>query len=177
MPAPSFGTTTLPGQGTADAFVAKLTLAPAPAWRWVVEARSTSPNYVLGLTSQGNDIFVAGFYNQATTFGTTVLPSDGANRANGFVAKLTDTGAAGTWQWATACGGTGDDTATNIKVLGSRVVVCGRFGAPSAGFGSLRLTSSGTNDGYAGQLTDNGTSGGWDWPCGPGAAEKMKVWA
>ena len=168
----SFGATTLPSQGTVDAFVAKLALAPAPAWNWVVEAPSSSSSSILGLTSQGSDVFVAGIYYSPITFGATVLPGDGFNKANGFVAKLTDTGAASTWRWATACSGTGDDIASNVKVLGSRVFVCGRFSAPSVGLGSLRLTSSGINDSYVGQLTDLGTSGSWDWALRAGGSRE-----
>ena len=129
--------------GPANAFVAKLTDAGSSgSFIWVQQAGGTGTDTALALAVSGTDVFVAGGFTSATaTFDTTVLTNAGAPRADVFVARLTDSGPASSFVWAQQAGGTGNDLAASLSMLGSTVYV-GGSATPPATFGSLPALTS-----------------------------------
>ncbi|MBF9222812.1 T9SS type A sorting domain-containing protein [Hymenobacter ruricola] len=173
----SFGGITVPNRGNNDAFVAKVNEASgAPVWAWAVSGGGNSDEGAAKVAVDGRNVYLSGFYTETATFGTTALPRDANNRANGFVTKLLDGGNAATWAWATSCASPSNDYVYDVLASGGSVYVCGGFGAATATFGGLTLTSAGANDAYVAKLTDNGSSATWAWALrtgGTGTDEAM----
>ncbi|MFC6221869.1 T9SS type A sorting domain-containing protein [Hymenobacter artigasi] len=162
----SFGTRTLLNSGGADAFVAKLTdLGTASTFVWAQRAGGTGVDGAWAVAASGTNVYLAGYFNSASaSFGSTQLSigSPGGNNYDGFVAKLMDQGATGSFVWAQAAGGTGRDEARAVAVNGANVYVAGYF-AGAASFGSTTLTSAGGYDTFVAKLTDAGPTGGYAW--------------
>jgi len=76
----------------------------------------------------------------------------------GFVAKLLDTGNAGTFAWAQSFGG-GFSRSTALAVAGANVYVAGSFNGITS-FGNLSLIHPGTNvaNGFVAKLMAAGSS-------------------
>ncbi len=128
--------------------------AQAPGWQWATtpgrgEGRATA------VDAAGNS-YVTGYFRGTTTFGATTLISTGATDL--FVAKLSATG---TYLWAVAAGGRGDENGAGLAVDGDGyVVVTGLFDSPTATFGSLTLARAGNSDAFVARLTP---AGAWQW--------------
>jgi hypothetical protein len=80
--------------------------------------------------------YVAGTYNDSTTFGSLTLPSYGVNDV--YVAKMSSNG---TWLWATHAGGTSQDDCQDMCLYASSCFIIGRF-VGTATFGSTTLVSN-----------------------------------
>ena len=160
--APSgFGGLSLSSQGGYDVFVTKLVDAgPSSSFAWVQGAGGTDADNAFALTVRGADIYVAGYFNGIASFGSTTLTSAGGT--DGFVAKLIDAGASGSFVWAKATSGTGDGTSQALARAPNGVYVAGSF-TGAAGFGNITLASAGGTDGFVAKLTDAGATGSFAW--------------
>jgi hypothetical protein len=167
----SFGATTLSNSdantGTYDVFVAKLMdTGNTGSFVWAQRAGGTSYDYITALALNGTSLYVAGsFSSPIASFGTTTLTNTGT--FNVFVAKLTDAGSTGNFEWAQRAGGTGLDQAYALAVNGTSLYVAGYFQSLIAGFGSATLTNAGGNTGtadvFVAKLTDAGSTGSFAW--------------
>ena len=75
----------------------------------------------------GTSVYVTGNFISATSgFGATTLTNGGAAfSADVFVAKLTDAGSTGSFDWTQQAGGTQYDAATALALSGPNVYVAG----------------------------------------------------
>ena len=164
-PTVGFGSTTLTNAGYDNVFVAKLTDAGSTgSFAWAQRAGGTNGDYAYALAVSGTSVYVAGVFGSPTAdFGSTTLTNAGFG--NVFVAKLTDAGSTGSFAWAQRAGGTREDNAAALAVSGTSVYVAGRFGSPTAGFGSTLLANAGasTPDVFVAKLTDAGSTGSFAW--------------
>lgn len=108
--------------------------------------------------AQGN-VYVCGFFEGSTTFGSTVLTSVGSQDI--FVAKLD---AAGNYVWATQAGGLGYDGASSLALdaNGSLYVTGGYSGPAVFGLTTLNALPSSflSSDVFVGRLDG---AGNWLW--------------
>ncbi|WP_198075383.1 T9SS type A sorting domain-containing protein [Hymenobacter negativus] len=153
-----FGTTTLTNTGVSNLFVAKITDAGSTGdFAWAQRAGGTGEDYASTLAVSGSSVYVAGIFASLTVdFGPTILTNTSSNIADGFVAKLIDTGSTSRFVWAQGAGGTGDDFAHMLALSGTSVYVAGNFNSPTANFGPTILTNPnpGTSLGFLASLTD-----------------------
>lgn len=109
------------------------------------------------------NIYVAGRFQGAATFGPFTLNSVGASDI--YVGKLDSSG---NWQWAVRAGGGGEDAALAIAVDGSRnVYVTGKIQGVAT-FGSITIsfylgTEPGNDDIFVAKLDEFGA---WRWAAG-----------
>lgn len=146
----TLGSTTLPAPaGNAVAlFVARLTdTGPAGTFDWATRASGSTTSFVRPATMavQGNGVYVAGYFQGApVAFGSTTLATNdpNPNKADLFVARLTDTGSAATFAWAKSAGGIGSsEQASDVAVRGGRVEVTGFTNGATVPFAPLTLTN------------------------------------
>ena len=109
-PTASFDNASAPGIGAfINTFVTRLTdSGPAGTFDWVTRAGSTALSIVQpnALALSGTNVYIAGIYSGDATFGGSSLPTvpfTGGD-LNLFVAKLTDAGSSGSFQWGLAAG-------------------------------------------------------------------------
>lgn len=157
-PTASFGNLTLTADpANTDAFVAKLTDAgSSSSFVWVQPISGPSYELPMGLASAGAAVYVAGYFGAPTaTLGSTTLTSQGSNDL--FVARLTDAGAASSYNWVQQAGGPGPDFCGSLALVGSSLYVGGSLTLP-ARFGSQQLSgpsvTSSSFTGYWALLTD-----------------------
>jgi hypothetical protein len=93
----------------------------------------------------------------------------GFSASDGYVAKLTDAGPAGTFTWAQQVAG-GGARASALAVNGASVYVAGVFHRPAT-FGSPQLTSAGGFDAFVAKVTDAGATAGFTWAQQAGGAD------
>jgi hypothetical protein len=168
-----FGATALTvGPQQAAAFLVKLTDAGTTGtftWAQSVSGPGASIQ-VPALGVNGPSVYLAGYFQGPTaTFGSLRLANTGGY--DGFLAKLTDAGATGTFAWAQQIGGPDFEQATALAVRGSNVYVSGWFNSASARFGAVNLANSGgmyTSDVFVAKLTDAGPEGQFVWAQGAG---------
>ena len=151
-----FGSTNIVSSGGIDIFVAKLD--SNGTWIWAEQAGGSGTSIGKGISSDPNgNIYISGDFQNTACFGSINLNSGGWWDI--FVAKLnTD----GNWLWAKRAGGSdyGADYGWSICTdTESNVYMTGSFDN-SANFGSIVLTSSGSNEGYVAKLDMNGN---WLW--------------
>ncbi|WP_156176078.1 T9SS type A sorting domain-containing protein [Hymenobacter terrenus] len=152
----TFGSTALTSTGVSDIFLAKLTDAGTGAsYTWAQRAGSGSIDQATALAVSGTDVYVGGFFQVSATFGGS--PLTGA--PGGFVAKLTDAGASGTFVWTQPSG----RGVSAVAVSGPGVYVTGEFSGSPATFGTTTLPNVGNNNGYVAKLTDAGRSASYNW--------------
>jgi hypothetical protein len=164
-----FGPATLTNSSSSssDIFVARLSDGGSTAgWSWAQSAGGLYSETVAGLAVSGSSVYVAGSFITTTTsplirFGTRTVTSAGGKDA--FLAKLTDTGSAGSWGWATSQGGTLDDFAYTVAASGSSVYLGGGFQSSTIRFGTAILANGGREEGYVAKLTDTGSAPTWSW--------------
>jgi acyl CoA:acetate/3-ketoacid CoA transferase alpha subunit len=169
-PTAAFGTTTLTNAGLDEVFVAKLTDAGSTgSFAWALRAGGTGLDRATSLAVSGTSVYVAGGVSSVTAdFGAITLPTSSGNYQayDLFVAKLTDTGATGSFAWAQRAGGTDSDLAWALAVSGTSVYVAGNFISSTAYFGAATLTNSGnagTTDAFVAKLIDAGSTGSFVW--------------
>ena len=174
-PTASFDNASAPGIGAfnLNTFVARLTdSGSAGTFDWVTRAGSTALSIVRpnALALSGANVYIAGIYSGDATFGGSSLPTvpfTGGD-LNLFVAKLTDAGSSGSFQWGLAAGSAKADLVGGLAVSGNNVYVGGRFTGPAATFGATVLTNPNqsvtvASAVYLAKCTDAGTSGAWAW--------------
>ena len=166
-PAAGFGPANLNNAGpsnTADVFVAEITEAGSTgSFAWAQQAGGTDNDYAAALAVNGTSVYMAGSFQSPTAgFGLTTLVKMGVV-ANIFVAKLTNAGNTGNFDWAQRAEGTNEDRATALVVSGTSVYVAGSFNSPTAGFGTTNLTNAGNTDVFVAKLTDAGNTGNFVW--------------
>ncbi|TGE25144.1 gliding motility-associated C-terminal domain-containing protein [Hymenobacter aquaticus] len=177
--ATAFGSTVLLGAGATDVFVAKLTDAgPSSTFTWAQAAGSTADESGTALAVQGANVYVGGFFTgQLIRFGPLSLTNRGSSGFDGFVAKLTDAGATGSFTWVQSVASTGrqsDEYLSAVVPHGNGVCITGSFGSPSISFGTTTLLSAGIfslGDIFVAQLDDQGTSSSWAWAQRAGSPE------
>jgi hypothetical protein len=117
-------------------------------------------------TDAAGNVYITGDYFSTVGFGTTELasasPNNGTDTGNRdiFVAKWS--ASTGTWAWAVRGGGTGNDYANGIAVLGSNIYVTGSFEG-SATLAGTNISSAGGTDVFVAKYTDAGATvtNGW----------------
>ncbi|MDB5267731.1 MAG: hypothetical protein JWP58_771 [Hymenobacter sp.] len=158
-----FGGTVLtnasPGPGTGlfwrEGFVAKLTEGGGSAqFNWAQPlAVTTDRLYPICLVSQGTSIYAAGYF-QGTLTAAGTPPLTGAGNNDGYVARLTDAGASGRFDWTRQIGGTETDDANGVTFAGNTVYVAGSV-MPGATFGSITATGQANyGQAYLASFTD-----------------------
>ena len=146
----TFGTLT--NSGGPDAFIVKYNSAGMAQWVACIAGSSTDIGFEVSMDSSGN-IYVTGFYYSSpvtiynadgSTFGT-IANSGGADA---FVVKYNS---AGTAQWGTHIGGSGDDIGYSINAVYGNIYVTGYgnsavtiYNADGSEFGTI--PNSGDND-------------------------------
>ena len=151
----TFGSYSLTSYGHTDMFVAMMDANGS--CQWAIQAGGSSYDSGRGITSDdAGNIYVAGRFTEAATFGTQYIGGNGFY--NAFVAKID---ANGNWLWITQPGG-GDnlvhpngistDITGNIYITGSFVGV--------VDFGSETLICYGENDIFVAKMEANGN---WLW--------------
>jgi hypothetical protein len=160
-----FGGMALTSAGQRDVFVAKWSTGMG-RFVWVQRAGGTGDDSSPAIAVSGTSIYIAGRFAGTAGFGATSLNTLGAD--DGFVAKLADGGASGTFVWAFGIGGRDSEAATAVAAAGSSVYVGGRFFSPTATFGSLVLANLSSaalppSDGFVAKLTDAGATASFAW--------------
>ncbi|MBH8558546.1 T9SS type A sorting domain-containing protein [Hymenobacter negativus] len=151
-----------------EVFVAKLTdSGTSGSVVWAKSAGSAADDAVSGLVVNGTGVYLAGRFNGPTaSFGSTVLANADANgfSSDVFVAKLTDSGATSTFNWAQRAGGSGNELVARLASNGTNLYVLGGFNSSSATFGAYTLTKTNAPAAslFITRLTDTG-SGRFDW--------------
>ena len=153
---------------SADIFVAKLTDAGSSgSFVWAQQAGGTGNDYPNSVAASGATVYLTGrFESAAAIFGPTTLvkaaPTN--NTDDGFVAKLTDTGSAGSFAWAQRFGGPFNDYANAVAVSGPNVYITGGFNSTTATFGTINLSNTSFDyNTYVARLLDAGTSASFVW--------------
>jgi hypothetical protein len=182
-PVLALGGSTLANAGNlpnGELFVAKLTDAgTAGSFVWGQRVGATTngtpvaPDFCFypALAVSGSNVYIAGFFQGAATFGATVLSNAGGTSTyqNLFVAKLADAGSSASFVWAQQNASTGGAHAYAIAVNGPAVYVGGAFYSSTVSFGGISLTNSNpspfgiNDDAYVAKLTDAGSSSSFTW--------------
>jgi hypothetical protein len=155
--ATSFGSTTLPLNASEDIFVARLNdFGTSGAFAWATWAGGSSGDAASAIALGTRGLYLAGNFNSpSATFGTTTLSQSNTN-GDAFVARLTDNTTSGTFDWATAGGGTGLDGARSLALAGGHVWLGGYVGASAATFGThpVPAANAGGSTGLLAHLID-----------------------
>ena len=156
----NFGSTMLTSAGNSDGFVAKWNIASA-RFVWVLPAGGTGQDQVMALATDGPNVYVTGYFaDAAASFGPFIL--NNVRDHDGFVAKVADSGATGSFVWVQALGGPGREEAAAIAVRGPTLYVAGSFD-DNVLFGSTALATAGSADVFVTALADQGTGGAVTW--------------
>ncbi len=148
---PNSGIARAPGNYPNDVVVARFTDAgPAAALAWARQSQGDYEESVAALVVAGRQVYVAGTLIGTVSpigpvpgqcngcpnnvaLGPVLLPARFGPLADGFVAKLTDTGPGTDWQWGLRLGDLDTDLLTALAVAGSNVYVGGGFSLAGAG--------------------------------------------
>lgn len=153
-----------------DIFVAKYSLS-TNRYLWAISAGGLGVEGATQLVVSGSNLYVAGNtrgqarYSDALTFGSTVLHT--TTHLDIFVAKLTDTGTGGAWQWAKLGASTYFTNVVGLGVNGTSVYLAGDF-ADVITFDTKQLSTSQLGASNAGDLLlvkflDAGSSASVGW--------------
>ena len=150
----NFGTTPLVSNGSTDAFVARIN--HDGNWQWAIGAGAAGNDEATAVaTNAAGDIYVTGYFSNTVAFGSSTLTGQGMDDA--FVGKISG---AGQWRWATAATSTSTSYGKGLAVDPTGgVFVTGSFWG-SGQFGSTRLSSNSSDDGFVSRITD---AGQWQW--------------
>ena len=149
-----FGPATVTIRGDEDILVAKL--SPAGAFLWAASAGGQTPDLGqrLAVDAQGNVHVVGYFMSARAAFGTTTLPHSNQGTFDAFVGLLTP---AGTWQWAVAGGGPGDDYGYDLALDAAGNTYAVGSCSYQASFGNTVLTTAGDQDVFVCKIDAAGT--------------------
>jgi len=156
----NIGGTWFSGNGVQEAFVAKFNSAGTLLWVNLI----SGPEEDLGrgaVTDVNGNVFVVGHYTDTVTFYQGQAPFGAAGSEGGqdmFIAKYDSNG---NLLWFRTCGGTGEDTATDIDLYQptGKVYVSGGF-ENRGKFGSTSVLSSGLSDAFLMSMDGDGNV---DW--------------
>jgi hypothetical protein len=169
----AFGPLSQNGGSVSGLFVAKLSDAgPGATYTWVQQATGTGIVLPNALILQGSQVYIAGRFQGAATFGSISVPNASTTNLafDVFVTKLTDAGSSAAFTWAYGAGGSLSDYASTLAVRGSSVYVAGSYSG-TASFGGTTITSSGTSDDiFVARLTDLGPTANFAWAQTAGGA-------
>ena len=137
--------------------------AQAPVWQTATAIATAVPGRGMVAVSAtaadtSGNVYVAGQFMGAVTFGNTILTSLGGS--DGFVTKWSS--ATGNFVWVQRVGGLDDDDVTAVAVTSSGIYLAGNF-ARNCSFGSTTLTSAGYSDAFIAKLADAGSTGSFTW--------------
>lgn len=165
----TFGATTLTNTlvGTSDVFIAKL--SESGLWSWALSAGGISNDWGADLTvATTGEIYVTGAFTttpddinedgRSASFGPDELI--GAGEADIFVVKISNSG---TWEWALAAGGEGEDIASGITLDDTNLpYISGSFTGTWADFDGTNLSGDNgiDHDLFVARLTPTGF---WVW--------------
>ncbi|WP_210521019.1 T9SS type A sorting domain-containing protein [Hymenobacter terricola] len=151
----SYSFTSAGTMGGYDVFVAKITDAgTSAAFTWAVRAGGVASDYANAIAASGGNVYVTGGFSGTSSFGGTSLTGAGLVD-NIFLAKLTDVGGTGSFDWAIAAGGGNSQQALGVAIgTGGRVYVSGGA-VPGVIFGRIRVLGVGNGGvGFLASLTD-----------------------
>lgn len=167
----TFGSSSVSTSATAAAFVAKLTAtATVGTWAWAQTTTGTGVTQASGLAVNGTSLYVGGYFSKSAGFGPLTFTS--ASGQDAFIAKMSDSGAAGTWNWVQSIrGNNGSGTQLRQVVCnGSTVYMTGITFAPALTFGNLSAAVPGTGDLFVAKLVDDGPTSRFIWAQRDGTA-------
>lgn len=176
------GGTTLTNAGSAslpDIYLAKLTDAGTSGTvTWAKRAGGLYNDQAKALVVRGNQVYLAGISNSPTaSFDNASAPGIGAFNINTFVARLTDGGSMGTFDWVARAGSANvpsDVEPAALALSGNAVYVAGRY-TGDATFGASALptipTAAADLNVFVAKLTDAGSSGSFGWGLAAGSAK------
>ena len=163
-------TTSLPGSGLPDAFVARITDTGTPsAFDWLAIAPGNTRDVAQSVAVRGTNVYIAGyFFSTSIAFGNVQLYNSTVNNnqfTDGFVAGLVDNGPSGSFAWAQRIGGPqfSSEVCNSVVVTGQHVYVGGVFNGTPSRFGTVSLNSQGDSDGFVARLTEVGATTSFDW--------------
>ncbi len=168
--------------GNGEIYLAKLTdTGTSGSVSWARAAGGLYNDQATAVAVRGNTVYLTGFTNSPTaTFGGVSAPAIGAFNPNAFVARLTDNGPAGTFDWVTRAGNTAlSNVQPNALALsGTSVYIAGRY-TGDATFGGSSLPTvpftGGDLDLFVAKLTDAGSSGSFRWGLAAGSTKSDMV--
>ena len=174
----SFGSTTLTARSAtvSDLFVAKW--SAEGGFAWVQQAGGAGADQPTAVAISGPSVYVTGFFNGPTSsFGSSMLTNTSAASTNDvFLAKLTDGGTTGTFNWAQQAGGFNNDQANVLAVSGSSVYVGGMFESTTFVLGGSKLPNTGVRNGFVAKFADAGTTSSMVWVQRLGGAASDEVY-
>lgn len=163
------GGTTLTSQGGEDIFVAKWSPA-TNGFAWARQAGGAGYDRAQAIAVHGTDVYIAGYFDSPTAqFGATALTlldtvSPPFLGRDGYLAKLTDTGASTGFTWALRVGGTGVDAVNALVTSGGSLFLAGYFSGSTASFGQVAVANSaGSTDVFIAKFTDANGAGRFEW--------------
>ena len=151
----NFGNIALTG-GFSGIFVARLTDAGATSnFSW---AQGAGGSDALALACRGANVYVGGVFSFSAAFGTNQITGSGDQL---FVAKLLDSGATSTWNWAQQASGSTSvyNRATGLAISNSNQVFVGGTVGTVASFGALTIAGPSSISGFLASLTDQTLTG------------------
>jgi hypothetical protein len=136
--------------------------AQTPDWQLNPLVVNANANNISGITATATDgagnIYLAGYFTGAASFGATSLVSAGSSDV--FVAKYNPVTRG--YLWAVRGGGAGGENVSALAVSGSTIYISGTLNGASR-FGTTNLTTAGLSDFFLTKLTDAGTTANWGW--------------
>ena len=181
-----FGSEPLNGVGgvSYDMVLVKYTDAGTSAtYKWAVAAGGSGTDEGRAVAVSGSSVYVTGTLFNSTTdaysvrFGGVAVPGANSNASQDvFVAKYTDAGTSGAFNWAATGGGSLTDTGNGIAVSGTGIYVTGTISttgsnASAVQFGGTPLPDVGAGDNlFLVKYTDSGSSGTYNWAVTGGGA-------
>jgi hypothetical protein len=155
---PGAGSFPLTAGGNIDMYVSKLDASGNFVWAVAMGSTGYDQGNDIAVDASGN-VYVSGYFQATVDFdpGAGSFPLSSAGGTDIMVVKLD---AAGSFVWAKAMGGTGDDTGQSIALDASaNVYSTGSFGATvdfDPGAGLANLTSAGNKDIFVSKLDVDG---------------------
>jgi alpha-tubulin suppressor-like RCC1 family protein len=147
----NFGTTNLVAAGFGDIFIAKYD--SAGNLLWVQRAGGPGSNQANGVAvDTAGNAYVAGFFSNIATFGSTNLLNSG-----GRDIFLTKYNPAGQVVWARRAGGTSEDESRGVAVDPSGNIYLAGYFQGTGAFGSSNLTATGLQDIFVAKYDPAGT--------------------
>lgn len=140
--------------------------AQTPAWPWVLNPAVSNGGVVNSVTTTdaAGNVYLAGYFIGAVTFGATTLTAPLGSGA-GFVVKLTG---GGTVLWTAQADGLSEVSCRAITVDAAGAVYVTGFFQDNTTFGATTLTSQGRRDVFVAKLSP---AGAWQWAVAGGGAE------
>lgn len=152
----TFENTSFTSAGNSDLFIAKYNTEGILQWARSAGGANNDFGQSIAVDANGN-VYITGYFQGTSTFGTTTLTSTPLPFDDVFVAKYTTNG---TFQWVKSAGGPGGDFGYDIAVdSNGNVYVTGIY-IETAFFDGTPLTSEGSTDVF---LAKYNTNGGKEW--------------